>query len=134
MIKQGKTVEEAKRYGIFQCHESTKLFDAAKYMVSEDVSSLAVVDDNGYLVGIVTRVDLLRAYIETEDWRDHPVGRFMVRDVVTVEPHNLLQHVAELLIEKGIHRVVVVQEDAQGKKPVAVVSAADLVYHMVKSP
>ena len=134
MVRQGKTVEQAKRYGIFQCHEDASLKDAAKYMVGEDISSLAVVETHGYLVGIVTRVDLLRAYIETENWANLPVSEYMVRDVVTVGPQDTLQYVAELLIDKGIHRVVVVQEDAGGKKPVAVISAADLVYHMVKEP
>jgi CBS domain-containing protein len=133
MIKQGQTVLQAKRYGIYQCENSTRLVEAAQRMVDEDVSSLVVVDQEGYLVGIITRVDLLRAYVEADDWSDKPVSEVMIKDVVTVTPHDLLNHVAELLITKGIHRVVVTNEENGRQKPVAVVSAADLVYHLVKS-
>lgn len=133
MIKRGQTVLQAKRYGIFQCRETSTLKEAAQSMVDEDVSCLAVVDLQGYLVGILTRVDLLRAYVDNEEWSDQPVNSVMVRNVITVTPQDQLSYVAQLLITKGIHRVVVVQEENGQQKPVAVVSAADLVYHMLKS-
>ncbi len=132
MIKKGKTVQQAKRFGIIMCDQDARLVDVGRQLVSEDVSSLVVVDKDGYLAGIVTRVDLLRAYLSLDDWTDHFVSEFMVRNVFTVSPQDLLQNVAELLLEKNIHRVVVVVEENGKKKPVGVISAADLVYHMVK--
>jgi CBS domain-containing protein len=102
-------------------------------MIDEDISSLVVVDSENFLAGILTRVDLLRAYMNVEDWRTEPVSRHMIAQVITVPAQELLSSVAETLLEKGIHRVVVVDEDNQGRKrPIAVVSAADLVYHMMK--
>jgi CBS domain-containing protein len=133
MLKQGPTVQQAKRYGIYRCFDSETLKTAAQRMVDEDVSCLAVVDSEGYLVGIVTRVDLLRAYVNNHDWADQHVSNVMIRDVITVKPEDMLYHVAELLITRGIHRVVVVNDEDGRQKPVAVVSAADLVYHMLKS-
>lgn len=133
MMKQGQTVLQAKRYGIYQCHETENLKEAAQRMVDEDVSCLAVVDMQGYLVGILTRVDLLRVYLNNDEWSDQPVESVMVKNVITVTPQDQLSYVAQLLITKGIHRVVVVQEENGHQKPVAVVSAADLVYHMLKS-
>ena len=41
-------------------------------------------------------------------------------------------HVANLLLEHHIHRVVVVRDENGKHKPVAVVSDTDLIYHMVK--
>ncbi len=132
MIKKGKTVQQAKRFGIFMCAHDARLVDVAQHMVDEDVSSLVVVDHEGFLAGIITRIDLLRAYLALEDWAGHPVSEYMIRNVYTVAPQDLLSHVAELLLEKNIHRVVIVEEQDGRKKPVGVISAADMVYHMVK--
>ena len=134
MIKKGKTVQQAKRLGIIGCSQAETLETAANRMVEEDLSSLVIIDGEGFLSGILTRTDLLRAYMELEDWRERPVSDYMITEVVTVSPQDLLSTAADLLLEKGIHRVVVVEADEQARKrPVAVLSAADLVYHMTRS-
>ncbi len=126
------TVIQAKRYGIYSCHCSTLLLEAARRIAEEDISTLVVVDDEGYLLGVITRIDLVRARYEREDWRTLPVERYMSRPVVTVSPRDTLSHVASLLLEKQIHRVVVVQGEKGKQRPLAVVAAADVVYHMIK--
>lgn len=101
-------------------------------MVSEDISALVVVDDEGYLAGIITRTDILRTYRQHEDWATQPVEKVMSRDVVTVTPTDKLGHVVDLLLDKTIHRVVAVKEEDGRKRPVMVISASDLVYYLVK--
>jgi CBS domain-containing protein len=132
-MRTDQTVIQAKRFGVFTCNQNKTLREAAQRMVEEDISALVVVDDEGLLTGIITRTDLLRALVEVEAWEDELVGKYMNPNVVTVTPNTLLVRVAELLIEKQIHRVVVAREEDGRKRPVSVVSAADLVYHMVKS-
>jgi len=132
MIKQGKTVQQAKRFGVFTIKPGETLESAASRMIDEDISCLVVADDEGFLEGILTRTDLLRAYMEKDDWKLEPVSAHMVTEVVTVSPRDLLSSAADLLLQKGIHRVVVVEEHEGRKRPVSVVSAADLVYHMNK--
>jgi CBS domain-containing protein len=127
-----QTVMEAKRYGVFGCDRNTTLRSAARRMVEEDISSLVVVDGDGYLAGIITRTDLMRAMISNPDWEIHPVKNFMNTQVVTVSPHTTLQEVARLLLERQIHRIVVVRDEEGKKRPISVVSDADVVYHMVK--
>jgi signal-transduction protein with cAMP-binding, CBS, and nucleotidyltransferase domain len=126
------TVLQAKRYGTFSCHNHTKLLDAARRMAEEDISALVVTDDNGYLAGIITRTDLVRAHQARADWATQTVEACMSQPVVTVTPQHKLSHVAKLLIEKRIHRVVVVQDENGKQRPLGVVSSADLVYHMAK--
>ena len=129
---QDLTVLQAKRYGVFSCHTRTTLLDAAQRMSDEDISALVVTDSDGYLVGIITRTDLVRAHQARADWASQTVEAYTSRPVVTVTPQHKLTQVAELLIEKQIHRVVVVQEENGRQRPVGVVSSADLVYHMAK--
>jgi CBS domain-containing protein len=126
------TVLQAKRYGIYSCSEDVTLVYAAQLMVQEDVSGLVVTDHEGNLVGIITRTDLLRAFRASPEWRNQRVSDFMNRDVVTVTPHDQLHHVADLLINKQIHRVVIVEIEDGKKRPIGVISDADLVFHMTR--
>ena len=131
-MKSGRTVFQAKRFGIFSCKKDQPLGQVVRLMVDEDISALVVVENDGALAGIITRTDLLRAYKEFDDWAAHPAEEFMAREVITVGPHTLLSDVACLLLEKHVHRVVVVHEVEGRIEPISVVSAADLVYHMAK--
>lgn len=131
-MKKGHTVLEAKRYGIYSCYLNTPLLEATRKMVTEDISSLVVLDNQGYLSGIITRTDMVRAYLKNEDWDKLPVSDFMSAEVVTVDPKATLKEVASLLQEKHIHRVVVVRVEDGKQRAVAVVSDSDLLYHMIK--
>ena len=127
------TVLQAKRYGTYTCASHDTLLGAAQRMVDEDISCLVVVDSRGYLEGILTRSDLLRAYTSVNEWGDLLVGAYMTREVVTVQPQDFISHVANLLREKQIHRVVIVQKEHGNLRPVGVISDSDMVYHMVRN-
>lgn len=131
-MSMDQTVIEAKRIGVFTCSINCSLSEAAARMLDEDISALVAVDGEGCLAGIITRVDLLRAWQSAPDWRAETVRSYMMSDVVSVSEEVCLAEVAKILLEKHIHRVVVVRVTDEGKpRPIAVVSAADLIYHMV---
>ena len=131
-MKQGQTVLEAKRFGCHSCTPDTPLVEAVTQMVDHDISCLVVTDADGYLAGIITRNDALRGYLASDEWQALPVGDYMTRDVITAAPEDLLSTVANLLLDHHIHRVVVVRDEHGKQKPLAVVSATDLIYHMMK--
>lgn len=131
-MKHGRTVLESKRFGCHCCASDAPLIDAVTKMVEHDISSLVITDAEGYLAGIITRSDVLRGYLASDDWQQVPVGNYMTKEVVTVSPDDLLSSVANLLLDHHIHRVVVVREENGRHKPLAVVSDTDLIYHMVK--
>jgi CBS domain-containing protein len=126
------TAIKAKRYGVYTCQPQTTLREAARILVAEDISALVVVDDDGRLQGIISRSDLVRVRYYQEDWADKLVGSAMSGDVVTVTQHETLEAVMALLLERQIHRVVVVRNEKNGVTPVSVLSAADILYHMVQ--
>ena len=125
-----RTVLEAKRLGIVGCSGSDTLEKIATRIADEDISALVVTDTQGYLSGIISRSDLLRAYVEAPDWRITPVEQFMTRDVVTISPDTLLSEAAVLLLGRHIHRLVVVRTEEEGLRPIAVLSDSDLVCEM----
>ena len=104
-MRTDQTVIQAKRFGVYSCRKDKSLLDAAQRMVEEDISALVVVDADGFLSGIITRTDLLRAFVRFEDWEKQPVESFMNTEVVTVSPQtqldrDLLSH----LLQEYFHR------------------------------
>jgi CBS domain-containing protein len=61
------------------------------------------------------------------------VEQFMTRQVITVTPDTLLSDAALLLLGRHIHRVVVVRQEEEGLRPIAVLSDSDLVCEMAAS-
>ncbi len=129
-MKDGRTVLEAKRYGITSCRRDTPLREVASKMVDRDINTLVVLNAGDGLEGIITRADLLQAYVRHEDWKQRLAEQHMTSEVQTVPTDMQLTDVPKLLVERHIHQVVVV--DARTDRPVALLSAADLVYHMLK--
>lgn len=126
------TVLQAKRYGVFTCLASDTLGSVAIQMFQRDVSALVVVDASGFLDGIITRTDLVRAVALGAQWRDQLVSAAMTVDVVTIGLHEKLGAVLDLLLQAHIHRVVAVEYAENRARPVAVLSAADIIFHMAQ--
>lgn len=124
------TVLKAKRFGIYSCYGGDTLRTAARIMNARNISALVVVDAEGFLNGVITRTDLVRACYEEPEWGDALVEEYMTPDPVTVNLDETLYAVMELLLDRHIHRVVAVSREPDGVRPVAVLSAADIVYHM----
>ena len=127
-----QTALEAKRYGVFTSEGRVTLADATRHMVGEDVSALVITDNEGYLTGILSRTDVMRAAIQHPDWAERLVEEYMNAEVVTVPIQTSLRDVAEILLDHRIHRVVVVREEDGKKQPLSVISAADIIYHLAK--
>jgi CBS domain-containing protein len=118
--------------------------DVAYILLSNRISAVPVIDDDGQLLGIVSEGDLMRraeagtgrhrswwlaaltrAEVLAADYaREHArkITDVMTRNVVTVTPDTPLQDIATLLEKNGIKRVPVVE----GGKVVGIVSRANL--------
>lgn len=127
-----RTVLEAKRLGIFSCHVDAPLEEVARRIAEEDISGMVVVDQEGYLAGVITRIDLLRALVSVPNWKKEQVKTFMSSRVVTVEPDTTLLEVARILLEHHVHRVVVIRHENDHMRPIAVIGDTDLVYNMME--
>jgi CBS domain-containing protein len=132
MPMRNMPVMQAKRFGVYSVLADDDLKTAASKMQDHNISALVVVDGEGYLAGVISRTDLVRACYNRVDWHHLCVADYMATDVVTVNLEDPLLHVMELLINNHIHRVVAVELRENKPWPVAVLSAADIVYHMAK--
>ncbi len=101
-----------------------------------DFEGFPVVDEAGHLIGVVTKLDVLRAVRPRDRWSDvdvaRPVSRtaadLMRRAVMTVEPDDPAVSALDLLLESRVHSVPVVTR-ARGGPPtvVGMVSRGDLI-------
>jgi DeoR family transcriptional regulator, catabolite repression regulator len=97
-------------------NENVSVYDAIVTMFLEDVGTLFVVDANTYLVGVLSRKDLLRASIGKQELSTLPVNIIMTRmpNITTCEKDDLLIGVAKDLIHKQIDSVPVVKKTDSG--------------------
>lgn len=101
----------------------TSLYDTIVTIFTEDVGTILVCDDS-YLVGVVSRKDLLRASMGQTDSHAMPISMIMtpVSKVITVEPTDTLVEAAQKMIDYEVDCLpVVVREDVGSKKRLKVV-------------
>ena len=101
----------------------TSLYDTIVTIFTEDVGTILVCDDS-YLVGVVSRKDLLRASMGQTDSHAMPISMIMtpVSKVITVEPTDTLVEAAQTMIDYEVDCLpVVVREDVGNKKRLTVV-------------
>ena len=100
--------------------ESTSIGDAVRIMTERGIKRLPVVDDQGRLTGMVSRVDVLRALGQPpvrqlaerapQPGRLVKVGDIMVTNLPTVKAETSLDDVVDLLVTQAQRRVVVVDD------------------------
>lgn len=99
--------------------------EAAATCSQEDIGSLVVVED-GEPVGIVTSSDFVELLGTDPDPGPRPVTEFMSSPVVMVSSDTPVGDAVERMVEEGIARVVVVEDD----EPVGLVSTDDVIRHV----
>lgn len=124
------TVSGAKRLGISRCLATATMAAVTAKMTEEDISCLVVVDEEGWLEGVISRTDVLRAALAEDNWRSTLCSQWMTPDVVTVDPDALLYDAAELMQDHRVHRIVVAKTEGDRRWPLAVLSSGDIVYHL----
>lgn len=76
-------------------------------LLSRGLSWLPVVDAGGGILGVIAAVDLLRFRAEGKDPSATQAWQLCTYKPVTVSPETPLRDVARLMLNKGIHHVVV---------------------------
>jgi CBS domain-containing protein len=71
------------------------LAEAAARMLDEEVNRLPVVDEEGTLVGIVTRADLVRAFVRSDDEIAHEVEHEVILRTLWIAPERVKVEVTD---------------------------------------
>ncbi len=91
-----------------------------------DNNAVVIVDGDGRLKGIVTRLNAVKAILERPDWKDIPVQELMVKDVLHVPNHVTLAEAAEVMLRADIHQLVITGPPEGGSVAIGIVTLQDV--------
>ena len=101
----------------------TSVADVVRKLHEEEVAGLVIVDD-GKPLDLVTSRDLLPAVLDEEfDAENTPVEEFIEGDIPTVEADEGMYDTVEVMSERGIRRLPVVENG----ELVGIISLSDVV-------
>ncbi|RKZ22926.1 IMP dehydrogenase [bacterium] len=127
--RQAQEIEKVKRFegGVIQNPVTVKpgntVKDVEDLMEKYHISGLPVVDDEGKLVGIITRRDIL--FVENKAL---PVRELMTKEVVTAKEDINLEEAKKILMEKKIEKLPVVDEEGRLK---GLITAKDIIKNLL---
>jgi CBS domain-containing protein len=100
----------------------------AKLLSNEDISGVAVVGDEGKIVGVISDMDIVKV-IGTGTWENMTAESIMTSNIVTVEPTDTVIYAANIMRQKHLHRLLIVSERGIGvsQKPIGILSVSDIV-------
>ena len=102
--------------------EGATLYDCAKLMLDNKISSVIVLHKDKTLAGIITKTDLASVFL-TQATEPLLVSKIMTRDVITVKPADSLLYVESVLVNNKISRVVV----ERNRQPVGIITHRDFI-------
>lgn len=142
-------VEDVMTTDVCTVRPETSLKEAAEILARRRISGLPVVDPENHVVGVLSEADILykerggsdkKGFLER--WLTLPlpeleaklaartVGESMSAPAVTIGPRRPLTEAANAMIDDGVNRLPVVDDDA---KLIGIVTRADLVRAFVRS-
>ena len=105
--------------------EDEKLAAAARVMAEKRIRALPVINENGDLVGLITTVEVARAYSEGK--LDLKVKDLMRRDIPVVDWDSDIYDAMRLMLSYNIGRLIVLD---QKRKPIGIVTRTDLLKYL----
>ena len=117
-----QTVRDVMTENLVTLPGSAPLADAARRMKESDIGDVIVMAD-GDMCGVVTDRDIVvRAIAEGKDPQSATLDEICSHDVVTVGPDDSVDQAVQLMRQRAVRRLPVVE----GGRPVGIVSIADL--------
>ncbi len=129
---QKTAVREVMHRGVITCAPDTPLKEVARIMNATDVHAIIVVNERDVVQGIVTHMDMLRAY--GQDLYALKAEDVMTKDVLSVSPEGKVSEAVEIMLKHRVHRLLVAREEGEEKIPVGVISTTDVIDAMWGRP
>jgi CBS domain-containing protein len=104
----------------------TRVDEVARLMRDRDIGDVLVTDDGGRLCGIATDRDLVVRYLAEPRSEMSSINEFCSNELVTVEPSTTETEAAQLMRDRALRRLPVVENGA----PVGIVTIGDLAVDM----
>jgi len=125
-------VREAMHRGVITCTSNTALKEVARIMNATDVHALVVVDERDVALGIISHMDMLRAF--GQDLYALKAEDVMTKEVLSVSPDACVAEAVEIMLGSRVHRLLVAREEGADKIPMGILSTTDVIDAMWGRP
>ena len=95
---------------VFTVPETMQLDEVARLMLENGIGSVPVMNDDGKMVGIVSKADFVTLAVGIA-FDKITVKEIMTKDLTVVSPTERLVHARRLMIEDHVGRLPVVEDD-----------------------
>ena len=120
-----RTIKETMHRGVVTCKVSSTADEIAKIMLDNDVSAVVVTDERQDACAVVTKTDLLRCY--GKDLPAIEAEGIMSAGLLTVLPDTLVHEAVQVMLDHGVHQLVIVTGGGVHRRPVGIFTSGDAV-------
>ena len=128
-----KLVRDVMHRGVIVCWPDESVLDVARRLREYSISAIFVLDESGRAEGVISQTDLARAYA-LGNWQHRTAVEIMTPDVVTITGDIPLDVATQIMLDRQIHRLLIVQGGRTPNRPVGVLSLSDVVHEMARGP
>jgi CBS domain-containing protein len=125
------SVKDFMKHDVVTFKADTNVLEAIRILLENKISGAPVVDDSGWIVGMISEYDCLKPNLISSYHNDMGtlVKDCMTTEIVTIKSHISLTEAAGLFIEKGLRRLPVVEN----KRLIGQISRRDILEAINKS-
>jgi CBS domain-containing protein len=132
MKPMNRLLRDVMTRGVVSVPMDLSIREVAEKMTQQNVSAVTVTDHNGEIMGLISEMDVLQA-VTDRSILDSAAETIMNSHIQSVGPSITLDKAAKIMMNRGIHRLVVLSETGVGAsdRPVGILSASDLVREII---
>jgi predicted transcriptional regulator len=123
-----KTVGDLMHKGIIACKPQTPMNEVVRIVSDTDVHAIVVLDDDDRAIGIISHMDIIRFY--GQDLSQYKAEEVMSQTVFDIASDQPAKSAADRMLDKNVHRLLVVEDQGDEQVPVGIISTTDLVKEM----
>jgi CBS domain-containing protein len=133
MKPMNRILRDVMTRGVVSVPMDLSIREVAEKMTQQNVSAVTVTDHNGEIMGLISEMDVLKAVMD-RTILNSAAETIMSSNIQSVDPSITLDKAASIMMNKGIHRLVVLSEPGVGAsdRPVGILSAGDIIREIIK--
>ncbi len=126
-----KLVRDVMHRGVITCWADEPLIDVAHRLHEYAINAIFVLEESGRAEGVISQTDLAKAYVRG-NWQHRTAEEIMVTDIATIAGDIPLDAAVQIMLDKRVHRLLIVQGGLRPNRPVGVLSLSDVVREMTR--
>lgn len=130
-VVEEQKVEDLMTHGVIIVPKEAMVIDVVGILVEGNVHGVIVTDDSNEPVGVVSEIDIPKAF--GEDFSKTPVTQIMSTSISTIGMDEKIEKAGEIMKNKGIHRLIVVDEKGKMRGILAMWDIVMGIYDQLKN-